>query len=414
MLTRNWTELTMYTALYPVNELKIGGAEQQLLELVRGLDKTRFRPIVAPLYPGGDLSPEFRAIPDVEVIDLHRRGKYDPSPLWRLGRLIRQRDVDIVQPFLTPSTFFGLLPAIVVGDSKIVVTERCGTRRVRGVGYRTYRTVEDALSRFADVIVSNSYAGQDMLLERGLPREKIRVIYNGINNDRLLPNPDHVAETRGRLNVPEHGAVIGILASLTPAKGHDTLLRAMARVMGQFPGLRLAIVGDGPRRPALEALAADLNLADRVVFFGYQRNVADFLATFDILVSASRDNEGCSNSVLEAMAVGVPVIATDVGGNRELVQHRESGYLVAPENDEELAQAIAEVMTARQEADCIVQRAKVAVTNHFGLERMVQEYEDLYMQLFGHERLVVPRAADLQDCMLPHDGSIEALTGSTR
>src|SRR5688500_7416201 len=102
----------MRTLLYPVNELKIGGAEQQLLELVRGLDKSRFHPIVAPLYPAGTLGQEFRAVPGAEVVDLARAGKYDPSPLWKLGRLLTSRRVDVVQPFLTPATLFGLLPAL--------------------------------------------------------------------------------------------------------------------------------------------------------------------------------------------------------------------------------------------------------------------------------------------------------------
>jgi hypothetical protein len=98
--------MTAYTVLYPVNELKVGGAEQQLLELVRGLDKGRFRPVVAPLYGDGPLEAEFRRVPGVEVIPVNRRGRFDFSPLWTLGRILRAYRVAIVQPFLSPATFF--------------------------------------------------------------------------------------------------------------------------------------------------------------------------------------------------------------------------------------------------------------------------------------------------------------------
>lgn len=376
----------MITILYTVNELKIGGAEQQLLELVRGLDKARFRPIIAPLYPNGSLDPEFRSIPGVQVLDLNRRGKYDPSPLWRIAMLLRRERVDIVQPFLSPATFFGLLPALVVGTPITIVTERCGVRRVRGLGYKVYRTIEDKLSHLADAIVPNSIAGGEMLVQRGLPKSKIRVIYNGINDDRLRMTPDNVTRVRAQLRVPDDGEVIGILASLTLPKGHDTLLRAMVQVRDSFPAARLAIVGDGPRRPALEELTAALGLEGRVIFFGYQRNVADFLDVFDLLVSASCDNEGCSNSILEAMAMRVPVIATSIGGNRELVRERETGMLVPVGDPVALADAICTLLGSTDTAEAYAGRAREMIESQFSLDRMVRDYETLYTELLSPER----------------------------
>ncbi|HEU5422410.1 MAG TPA: glycosyltransferase [Nitrolancea sp.] len=384
----------MQTILYPVNQLRIGGAEQQLLELVRRIDKTRFQAIVAPLYPGGPLDPEFHALPGVEVVELNRRGKADPSPLWRLASLMRRRRVDIVQPFLSPATFFGLLPALAVRTPVMVVTERCGVRKERGIGYKTYRTVEDWLSRAADALVPNSQAGATMLLERGLPAAKIRVIYNGINLERLEANSAAVAEHRAGLGVPAGGAVAGILASLTQPKGHDVLLRAVAELAHRQPGLRLAVIGDGPLRAALESQAAELGIADRVTFFGYQRRVADYLAACDLLVSASRDNEGCSNAILEAMALGVPVIATDIGGNRELVGHRETGYLVPVGDAPALADTIDGLLQYPLEAQRIVSAARAMVHQRFSLERMVADYEALYTRLLSHDRVPVRQVAN--------------------
>ncbi|HEY3080361.1 MAG TPA: glycosyltransferase [Chloroflexota bacterium] len=377
----------MHTVLYPVNELRIGGAEQQLLELVRGLDKSRFRPIVAPLYPDGPLDAEFRAVPGVEVADLGRRGKYDPSPLVGLAALMRSRRVDVVQPFLTPATLFGILPSLLMRVPIKIVTERCGVRRSRKAGYRLYRASEDWLTRYADAVVPNSGAGRDLLLERGIAPEKIQVIYNGVNRARLRPDWATAMSHRARLGVPDDGHVVGILASLTPAKGHDTLLRAVAAAAGRRPGLRCAVIGDGPLRPQLEALAVELGIADRVVFFGNQRRVADFLAACDILVSASRDNEGCSNSILEAMALCVPVIATDLGGNCELVEDRVTGYLIPVGDHAALAATIEDALAGSIERQTIAARARQMIDSRFSLERMVRDYDSLYTRLLHEKRV---------------------------
>jgi glycosyltransferase involved in cell wall biosynthesis len=376
----------VHTVLYPVNELRIGGAEQQLLELVRGLDKSRFHAIVAPLYGGGALDAEFRAVPGVEVVDLGRRGKYDPSPLLKLAALIRARRVDVVQPFLSPATFFGLIPSLLLRVPVKIVTERCGVRRSRKLGYKLYRTTEDWLTRYADAVVPNSGAGRDLLHERGIAPQKVEVIYNGVNRERLRVDRAAARSHRARLGVPEDGHVVGILASLTPAKGHDTLLRAVAAASGQRPGLRCAIIGDGPLRPRLEALAAELGIADRVVFFGNQRRVADFLAACDLLVSASRDNEGCSNSILEAMALGVPVIATDLGGNCELVEDGVTGYLVPVGDATALAGRIEEALAGTDRRQAIAARARAMIETRFSLQRMVRDYESLYTRLLQEKR----------------------------
>lgn len=373
----------MYTILYPVNKLVIGGAEQQLLELVRGLDKETFRPIVAPLYPGGGLEAEFRAVPGIEIIDLNRRGKFDPSPLWKITRLLRRRRIDIVQPFLSPATFFGLLPALTRESTTTIVTERCGVRQSRGVGYKTYRTIEDWFSHLADAIVPNSIAGEEMLIDRGLPRSRIRVIYNGINLERLTVNDEAVVGHRAQMSSGRHAFVAGMLASLTPAKGHATAIRAIAELRDRHPQVRLAIVGDGPLRSQLEALVTELGLSEKVTFFGYRRDVADLLATFDVLISASRDNEGCSNSILEAMALGVPVIATNVGGNRELVQPGETGRLVGPDDPTSLANAISRTIDEREQTQTLADHARERINSQFSLERMIRDYEDLYRQLLG-------------------------------
>ncbi len=394
----------MHSILYPVNALHHAGAEQQLLALVRGLDKERFRPIVAPLYPDGSLAAQFRAVPGLEVIDLGRRGKFDPSPLWKIGAILRSRRVAIVQPFLTPSTFFGLLPALGVRAPITIVTERCGVRRNRGAGYKTYRTIEDWLTRFADSVVPNSLAGAALLRERGIAAAKIQPIYTGLDRARLQPDPAQVAAHRATLGVPTGGKVVGILATLTPAKDHATFFRAAVQVAAARPDSRFAIIGEGALRAELTALVARLGEAERVTFFGYQSRVADYLAACDLLVSSSRDNEGASNSILEGMALGLPIVATDIGGNGELVRDGVTGRLTAIGDHAAIAAAILRAFDRPEETATLVANARRLVETEFSHEGMVAQYEALYARLLAAQDRAIPAAAARR---IPAEGSAE-------
>ena len=397
----------MHTILYPVNALHHAGAEQQLLALVRGLDKRRFRPIVAPLYPGGSLDAQFRAVPGLEVIDLGRRGKLDPSPLWKIGRVLRARRVAIVQPFLTPSTFFGLLPAIAARTPIKIVTERCGVRRERGAGYKTYRTIEDWLTRYADAVVPNSRAGAALLRERGIAAAKIQTIYNGLDRARLRPDPIQVAAHRATFGVPDGGKVIGILATLTPAKDHATFFRAAAIVAAARPDSRFAIIGEGPLRGELTALVETRGLAGRVTFCGYQSRVADYLAACDLLVSSSRDNEGASNSILEGMALGLPIVATDIGGNGEIVRAGVTGHLTAIGDHAAIAAATLRAFAAPGETATLIANGRRLVETEFSHEGMVAQYEALYARLLAAPRRGTTPAARRAPIERPIEGPIE-------
>lgn len=371
----------MYTVAYPTVSLDTGGAEQQLLELVRGLDKSRFRPVVVPLYGGGSREAEFHSVPGVEVVCLHRRHRFDFSVIGKLVTLLRSRHVDIVQPFVSPASVFGLLAGILARTPVKIATERGGARRAPGIGPGLYLFAASRLVRFADLAVANSEAGGQMLRRTGLPDSRIRVIANGINPERLRVSPERVEAHRRRLRAESNTRIVGILASLKPAKGQDTFLRAAAHVVNRHPEARFAIVGEGPIRGDLEVLADQLGIRDRVELFGLQQHVADFLDLFDVLVSASRDNEGHSNSILEAMALGVPVVATDIGGSRELVSHGQTGLLVPVDAPSQLASAIVTVLAEQRKTGEMVARARELVASRFTLERMVSSYADLYEEV---------------------------------
>ena len=366
------------TVLFPITDLASDGAQRQLLELVKGLDNSRFRSIVLTIHPGGSMEAQFRAVPGLQVMSLERKGKYDFVCLFKTFSILRRMRVDIVQPFLTPATFFGLLPAILCCTPVKIVTERASRgNKSTGLGYRLYLKVEDFLSRFADWSVSNSQAGQEYLIQRGIDPSRIKVIYNGINLSRLTHDEESVWQVSQRLGVPSGGKVVGMMARLFPVKNHAMFLQAAALINKAIPETRFAILGDGPLRNHLEEFSVGLGLSSKAVFFGEQRDVGTYLSAFDIAALTS-DAEGCSNSLLEAMALGKPVVATNVGGNREVVQHGETGFLIPPRNSQALAEAIITLIQNPEVARAMGQRGKERVFNLFGLGSMVHKYESLY------------------------------------
>jgi len=374
------------TVLFPVTDLASDGAQRQLLELVKGLDKNRFRPVVLTLHPGGPLEREFREVPDAEVISLDRKGKYDLLCLIKVLAILRRMKVDVVQPFLTPATLFGLLPALLCRTPVKIVTERAGpgARNARR-GYRFYLKTEDFLTRFADWSVANSQAGMEYLIQRGINPSRITVIYNGVDLSRLIPNNQSAEQIRQRLALPTGGKVVGMMARLFPVKNHAAFLQAAVLIKQAVPDTRFALVGDGPLRSHLEEMTQKLGLTSEVIFFGEQQEVGTYLSAFDIAVLTS-DTEGCSNALLEAMALRRPVVATDVGGNREVVRHGETGFLVPRENPEALAEAIIALLRDPDTAVAMGQRAKEWVITQFSLERMVHEYQSLYEESLRHRK----------------------------
>ena len=182
------------------------------------------------------------------------------------------------------------------------------------------------------------------------------------------------------MGLPTDGIVVGITASLTPAKDHATFLK-MARIVHQaMPETRFAILGDGTLRQNLENLAKELGLESYVTFFGRQQDVGSYVSAFDVFCLCSADHEGCSNATLEAMALGKPAVITDIGGNRELVDDGKTAIMVPSQNPEALADGILICLKQPDHAKDMALRARQMVLTRFSLSRMVHDYEQLYEQ----------------------------------
>jgi glycosyltransferase involved in cell wall biosynthesis len=215
------------------------------------------------------------------------------------------------------------------------------------------------------------------------PRERIRVIRNGIDTSRF--NPARRETARHRLGLREEDVAIGAVGRLVPVKDQATLLAALSQLKKEGAPFRAFLAGDGPLLDGLSAQARDGGIADQIVFLGARADIEDVLAAYDVFVLSSV-SEGLSNTILEAMSTGLPVVATRVGGADELVEHDHTGVLVPPSDSPAMAAAIRRLLENQQLRKSMGAAGRRRAETEFSLTRMIASYEDLYLELAGMRR----------------------------
>ena len=367
--------------LYVIGSLNLGGSERHLLQLTTRLDPARFRPMICCLFETGPLyGAALRA--GVSCVCFNIRGRHNRLLTgWnilraaaRLVRLMRRERIVIVDAYL----FAAYAIAIPCGW-----LARVPIRIVQPRGLRTSkpsipgrRLLEQVVNRLAAVVVANSHAvARDLAEDEGLPAERIAVIRNGV----AIPNEPLGA--RGRPpGLPDTGRIILCVANLIYYKGHLDLLAAAAEVLPAFPDAALFLVGEGSMRGAIEEAIAHYGLEGRAHLLGRREEVSALLAAADLFVLPSHE-EGFSNALLEAMAHGVPVIATTVGGNVEAVEDGVSGLLVPPRDHIALAKALTTLLGDPAAAQRMGRLGRDRAVKLFPVDRMVEETENLYAAL---------------------------------
>jgi glycosyltransferase involved in cell wall biosynthesis len=248
----------------------------------------------------------------------------------------------------------------------------------------------------ADVVAVNAEAIKCRLVEDGYDPAAVAVVHNGIELSRF-ERPPQPGRLRRELGLPADAPLVAVLARLHPVKGIEYFLEAAAAVAARFPHARFLVVGQGavlrdgaivetPYKRQLEAAAGALGLGGRVAFTGFRLDVPELLAEVAVSVLPCTGNEGLSNSVLESMAAGVPVVATTVGGNPEVVEDGLSGLLVPPRDAGALARAIGAVLADPALAARLGQAGRERVRSHFSEAEMVRRTERLYLSLLDARR----------------------------
>lgn len=371
------------TVLYLIDKLHRAGAQTNLSHLARGLLAAgRFRPFVVCLTSGGPLADELLgAGVDLRVLGIRRI--YGGSALRALGRLarwMREEKVEIVHTYLVSANLFGAFASALAGNTRLVTTRRdLGFSRNLRLSLLEQIFVNPRASR---VVTPSEAVSESARRERGLEARKITTIANGVDCDFFRPDARLRTASRAALGIASEAPVAGVVANFLPVKGHEDFLHAAARVGGPLPDARFVLVGDGALRQDMEKLARDLGIGERVLFTGARTDTRELFSALDLVVSPSH-SEGMSNVILEAMSMARPILATSVGGTRELLRHQVTGVLVPPHDPAALAEAMLSLFSDRGRAKALGARAREEAESRFGLKEMVHRYTNLYDELLG-------------------------------
>ena len=367
---------------YLITELNVGGAEKVVQRLALSLPRDRYEVLAACLFDPGAVADEIRAA-GVPVVDLGMRGKSDLRAALRLYGLLRRRDIQILHAHMFHANLLASLVGWIANVPVVIATRH--TVEMGGAAREWVNCVTVALCD-AMVVVSNQ-VHEVQLRQPWIDPTKLVVIPNGVPVETATCcSPESTQALRQEWGIDADVLVVGTVARLGPEKGHAYLLEAVAEVLKQVLQTRLLLVGDGPMRSQLEDRAKALGVADSIVFAGLRHDVQTILSLFDLFVLPSLW-EGLPMAVLEAMAAGLPVVATAVGGTPEVVVDGVTGLLVPPRDPHALAEAILRLLRDPDLRKRMGGAGRERVAAHFSVEQMVQRTEKLYEHLLAEKGL---------------------------
>lgn len=358
-----------------MDSLRTGGSEHQFALMAGAFRRESFDLYLGCLQRSGKFLDDLGEIAEYPTggsfLSLRAQNSFA-----KLVRFLRRTRIEVAQSFdfytnlmLIPGSRLAGVPAIVASQRQLGDLLTPMQRRLQNITFR-----------LADCVVCNSLAAADQLARGGVPKKKLTVIPNGL--------PPEAFATVAPALAPEPGVMrIGLIARMNErAKNHALFLRAASRVANHFPLAEFVLVGDGPLRKEWEDLSRQLGIGTRTRFLGERHDITAVLAALDVVVSASR-SESLSNAILEAMAAGRPVVATRVGGNPELVCDRETGLLVAPEDEDALANAFGAALASAGLLREWGENARRFAYANFTLDHARKRFEQLYLSLLAKKGL---------------------------
>ena len=370
----------MIRIAYVIDELPSanGGTEGQLVMLLKHLDRNEFAPHLVCLRPADFVETSGLKVPN---LTLHIGSLFRPSSFSKIGRLaryLREQRIDIVQTFFVDGNIVGTLGAM-----------RAGTRRIissrRNLGHwhgPIHIALLKYLQKHTDYYLANSRAVIAKTIDKEAARpEQMHLIYNGLDLDRFTRiTPELRARKRAEWKIAENELLVGSVANLRDVKNLDLLVNAAATLRGEFPQVKWVIVGDGPDRERLTGLLSQHGLTDNFLLPGRAVDVIPALAALDIAVLCSA-SESFSNSLIEYMAAGLPVIASDVGGNREAITHGENGLLFPSGDQSRFIEELRQLIRDRSLAARFAAAAKTAAHANYSTAKYVAEHEAFYRRI---------------------------------
>ena len=349
-----------------------GGAQEHLFNIVSRLDRTRYEASVVSLSDGSAVRKLRRHGFAVTVID----ESDDAIAVGILAAHLADIRPEVIHNHMYRAEVVGTKAAIAVGEAghrRPYIVSTVHSSRVRS---KADRAELRRLTPEMDQLIVVSSAIERKIADEGRAGAPVQLIYNGVDLERY-DHQEPCCTLRDEYGMEPWSPIVGVVARLEPEKGHLTLLEAWPLVLRAVPDAYLMVIGEGSRRDALQRQAADLRIAHRVVFTGLRDDVPAVTAALDVAVLPSyREAQGLS--ILEAMALSRPVVATNVGGIPEVIEDGVSGLLVQPHDAPALAAAISRLLTDHPFADMIGRAGHEVVRSRFCLEHMVAEVAGIY------------------------------------
>jgi L-malate glycosyltransferase len=360
----------------------IGGTERQVVNLARQIDRSQFDLQMACFRRTGQFLDEVISL-GIPVSQYGIKKLYYPQTLWqqiRLARFLRKQRIQVLHTYGFHAAVFAVPAARLAGVPAIVVS-------IRDTGElltQSQRRVQQIACLLADSVLVNAEAVRQWLISEGCPAEKIDVIRNGVAFDRMQPCGSQI---RHELGLESGVPLVAMLSRLNRLKGVEYLLKAAAEVAARFSEVHFLIVGDSPPQDPdyknqLEREARRLGLQRRVTFTGFRTDIPELLSELAVSILPSL-SEGLSNVLLESMAAGVPVLATTVGGNSEIVEDGVTGLLVPPRDSDALARALCLLLNNPSLAKRLGDAGKRKIRENYSVQRMVERTEHHYRKLLS-------------------------------
>lgn len=360
----------MKNVLHLCESSDTGGAESVLISIVEHLDKTKFGSTVCLLSEGW-LKDELEAR-GVETFVIRQPRPFDFGWLVRAHRLLREKCIDVMHSHEFSTNFHATLLSVVTGIPLIATSH--------GKNYYSDKLRRRVAYRFVarhGKMVAVSHDLKRFMIERvGIPPEQISVVHNGIDLKRYSPD-DISSAVRREVGIDAAQYVLGTVGNLFAVKGQVYLLRAFRQVLDHAPTSVLLIAGDGDQLMPLQQECQNLGIAERVRFLGFRGDVPRLLQAFDVFVLPSL-SEGLPLSILEALSLERAIVATNVGGNSEIIENGLNGYLVPPADPDSIAKAILRLLGDPALATRLGRAGRNRVEEAFSLENMIWEYQSLY------------------------------------
>jgi sugar transferase (PEP-CTERM/EpsH1 system associated) len=360
--------------------LDVGGIETLILELSKRLNPSRFKPEICVLSTKGNLGNEFENA-GITVHPLNKKEGLGWSIPFKLSRIIKERGIDILHSQNQSSWLYAAIAAK-LARIPLVHTVHSNVSFNNPHPHR-WLLLQRHLAKHTRLIICVANSNAKFMQEKQhIPAEKIRVVYNGIEPEIYSSAASDPESKKMELGITKGDVIIGNVARFSPPKDHENLIRAFKQVLQSVPAAKLLLIGDGPLEYKIKSLVSKLGLGNQVKFLGRRRDIPGLLKTFDVFVLPS-SSEGLPMAILEAMASGLPIIATNVGGNPEVVINEETGIIVPAKNPGALAEATCRLLSNRNEARNMGVRGQNRVKGYFTFEAMAREYAAIYESLLN-------------------------------